>query len=296
MRLLCTVFRFFDPSVLGRKLRGAFPYIRYRIHHLSPQRVQPNALKVWSWWGPVIVHAQSDSITSSLIKTGVYDLDLSLAILRSVKPGMTVFNVGANVGLYALLAARRVGKKGKVFAFEPDPRSFALLTMNAQQYPEIIEPVPFAVSDHEGELELWLNAQEPGDSSFAIGNAKSASAHRAHACTIDHFCREKNIAPHVLIMDIQGAEPLAFEGMRTILHEPRLSTIFFECSPKYSENMGTSVSSIPPLLHAAGFTLSHLRRSSLPDPDTAWDTLIQELHARKGGYGFCNLVARRTTS
>src|SRR3990167_98312 len=112
MRLLCTVFRFFDPSVLGRKLRGAPPYIRYRIYHLSPQRVQPNVLKVWSWWGPVVVHAQSDSITSSLIKTGVYDLDLSLAILRSVKPGMTVMNVGANVGLYSLLAARKVGKRG----------------------------------------------------------------------------------------------------------------------------------------------------------------------------------------
>ncbi|HLC76291.1 MAG TPA: FkbM family methyltransferase [Candidatus Peribacterales bacterium] len=295
MQSLSTLVRFFDPALLGRKLRGALPFVCYRLHHPSPQHVQPNALRVWTWWGPVIVHAQSDSITSSLVKTGVYDLDLSLAILRSIKSSMVVCNIGANVGLYALLAARGAGKKGKVYAFEPDPRSFALLAMNAEQFPDVIEPVPFAVGDHDGELDLWLDDKEPGDSSFARGNVESSSAHRTRVCTLDHFCAEQGIVPHAIIMDIQGAEPLAFEGMKSTLRQPQLSTIFFECSPKYSENMGVSVSVIPQILHAAGFTIAHLRRSALPDPDTAWDALIQELHARKGGYGFCNLVARRTS-
>ncbi len=251
-------------------------------------------MKVATWWGPVIVHAKSDSITASLMKTGVYDLDLSLAILRSIKPGMTVMNVGANVGLYSLLAARKAGKRGKVYAFEPDPRSFALLMQNAKQYPGIIEPIPFAVSDREGELDLWLDAQEPGDSSFARGNVEESSTHRVRVRSLDHFCSEKKIIPQAIIMDIQGAEPLAFEGMRHILQSPQLSAILFECSPKYSENMGASINRIPPLLHEAGFSLSHLRKNVLPDPETAWDALIQELYARKGGYGFCNLIARRS--
>lgn len=44
-----------------------------------------------------------------------------------VQPGMTVFDVGANVGYYTLLLARGVGPKGRVIAFEPNPINIAHL-------------------------------------------------------------------------------------------------------------------------------------------------------------------------
>ncbi len=47
-----------------------------------------------------------------------------------IRPGDTVVDIGANVGFFSLLAARLVGTAGRVYAFEPEPQNFALLTKN----------------------------------------------------------------------------------------------------------------------------------------------------------------------
>src|ERR1035441_6724268 len=55
------------------------------------------------------------------------------ALLGSlIRPGMTVFDIGAHVGHYTLLAARIVGPTGRVYAFEPEPENFALLKRNVE--------------------------------------------------------------------------------------------------------------------------------------------------------------------
>ena len=51
-------------------------------------------------------------------------------VARNLRPGMTVINVGANVGLYALMASRIVGERGAVHAFEPSSESFERLRRN----------------------------------------------------------------------------------------------------------------------------------------------------------------------
>ena len=48
-------------------------------------------------------------------------------VMRSLRPGQTFVDIGANVGYYTVIASRLVGASGRVFAFEPDPVSFALL-------------------------------------------------------------------------------------------------------------------------------------------------------------------------
>jgi len=52
-------------------------------------------------------------------------------IIRAhVKKGMTALDIGANIGVYTKFIAQLVDKKGKVFAFEPDPRNFSHLKKN----------------------------------------------------------------------------------------------------------------------------------------------------------------------
>jgi FkbM family methyltransferase len=291
--VLSKAARLFDPKTMERKVRGALPYLRYKLHQKSPEAVGENALRVQTWWGSVVTHKNSSSITESLIKSGVYDLDMSLAILDAVQPGMTVVNIGANVGIFSLLAAKRAGSTGKVFAFEPDPRSFGLLTLNAAATPSVIDPQPYAVGDKEEEISLWLDDTEPGDSSQSSENTQNAHEHRVRMIRLDDFLHDRGREADVIIMDIQGAEPFAFEGMRETLKKDQSMTIFFECSPKYTENMGGSIHTIHSLLKECGFTLSHIRKSNLPDPDTEWNELIDECLRRKNGYGFCNLVAKK---
>src|SRR5690348_7565067 len=63
---------------------------------------------------------------------GSYEEGTTNIFERLLKEGMAVVDVGANLGYYALLAARLVGESGKVYAFEPDPTNYALLTKNIQ--------------------------------------------------------------------------------------------------------------------------------------------------------------------
>ena len=53
------------------------------------------------------------------------------ALSRIVKPGMTVVDVGSNLGLYTILLSRLVGPTGHVLAFEPDPDLFSLLQQSS---------------------------------------------------------------------------------------------------------------------------------------------------------------------
>lgn len=73
----------------------------------------------------------------------------------TLHPGMTFVDVGANVGFYSVMAARRVGPSGRVIAFEPNPDNLKPLLLNRMinDCPQI-DVRPFAVSDAEGFLSL----------------------------------------------------------------------------------------------------------------------------------------------
>jgi predicted methyltransferase len=55
-------------------------------------------------------------------------------LLESLEPGMTVVDVGANVGYYTILMSKKVENSGKVFAFEADPLNFSILEYHSKRY------------------------------------------------------------------------------------------------------------------------------------------------------------------
>ena len=71
-------------------------------------------------------------ITPSMLAYGTWEPVETSLLLDNLRPGDTVIDVGANVGYYTLLAARKVGPRGKVVAFEPDPESFSFLKRNVK--------------------------------------------------------------------------------------------------------------------------------------------------------------------
>lgn len=140
--------------------------------------------------------------------------------VHALRTGMTVWDIGANVGLYTLPSARAVGRTGSVYAFEPMPRNLVYLQrhvhMNGLHNVAII---PAAVHDSSGTLRMT-----EGDSPSEF-HADAAGAFDVPAIALDTWVAETGSRePDVVKMDVEGAEAAVLRGgERTFLaHKPIL--------------------------------------------------------------------------
>jgi FkbM family methyltransferase len=90
----------------------------------------------------------------------VYEAGTTRLFQVLLKPGMTVVDVGAHIGYYTVLASRLVREEGRVYAFEPDPDTFAVLIENikTKAIPNVL-PIQKAVADRIGDAILYLGKE-----------------------------------------------------------------------------------------------------------------------------------------
>jgi FkbM family methyltransferase len=175
-----------------------------------------------------------DAIVSRVIaRDGIWE-PLETKVFRShVGPGDVVVDVGANLGYYTLLAARLVGAEGHVYAFEPDPESFALLERNVELNGyENVTAVPLALGKAPGKLPLYLNAKNRGDHRVYDPTGERRSV-EVDVVTLDAY-REDHGVERVdfLKIDTQGAECLILAGAEKTLAQAGL-TIVLEFTPHF---------------------------------------------------------------
>lgn len=148
---------------------------------------------------------------------GTYEVARMRAFGNMVTRGAVVYDVGANAGIYSLLASLRAGPSGWVYAFEPLPRNLGHLrrhvALNNLQNCTIFEE---AVCNEVGTRSL---AVAPFDSSMA--RLASDGEFRVSSTTLDRcIYGEKSLRPpNVLKIDVEGAELEVLEGARRALAE-----------------------------------------------------------------------------
>jgi FkbM family methyltransferase len=171
-----------------------------------------------------------------------YEPSVCEFLRANVSAGDICLDIGAHVGIYALCLARWSGQNGRVFAFEPNPETRALLESNVRRNPEgqRITVVPHGVSDRPGE-EIFYAAGIEGFSRLGQPNRERPEEHRAlqvPITTIDDFCLEQGIRPNWILIDIEGYEVAALRGAKqTILTSG--SRIMVEMHPLLWESAGT---------------------------------------------------------
>lgn len=151
-------------------------------------------------------------------------------------PGMTVIDVGANIGCYALWAALRVGSTGKVFAFEPEPGCFDQLRRNIEVNGITwIDARRLAIADVDGESALNMN--DPRHPNRGQSSLAALKFHR-RAMTVE-TARLDSLTPSrsmrgldVLKIDTQGSELRVLRGARRLLEEFKPSLLLRLCEEK----------------------------------------------------------------
>ena len=127
--------------------------------------------------------------------------------------GFSFVDIGANVGAYSLFVAALAGPGARILAVEPQPDIFARLTTNIgfNSFGSIMA-VDCAVADKAGELTLFLDPRNKGESSVRLLRSSAATAVKVPAVTLLQLLNDKGYT-HVNAMklDVEGAEDLILE-------------------------------------------------------------------------------------
>jgi FkbM family methyltransferase len=133
-----------------------------------------------------------------------------------------VFDVGANIGMYTLLAAARLQRRGEVYAFEPNPAVFNWLSHNVKLNKfEHVHFVQLALCDADGERSFFLPKDRAWTNGSLIeGFTDQTQPFSVQAMRFDTYCSKTGIAKVDLIkIDVEGAELEVLTGMGSLLEK-----------------------------------------------------------------------------
>jgi FkbM family methyltransferase len=188
-----------------------------------------------------------DTIQKVVLLTGRWEPFVTRFVLDTLHSGDTFIDVGANIGYYALLASRRVGANGRVYAIEGSPSIFQRLSENVTRNNVANTTMIHAiVSDTEGTKPFWLAAEPHSGCSTSVESAAahhpwlrashmSVEAHVASSPLINLVPTESLFNARLIKVDVEGAESEVLRPLIPLLGQfaPRTAWML-ELSPQLS--------------------------------------------------------------
>ncbi len=185
------------------------------------------------------------------------------------RPGDVFVDVGAHLGWYTTLASRAVGDAGKVFAFEPNRKSYELLKKNLAEnkcFNVVLEHV--AVSDSSGECsvytigDLWFGSslidprKDPGfyiEPNLSDYDDRTIIESKVHKTSLDDYFGTRKI--NFIKTDTEGNDGKVFAGMQNILKNNPDIIIYMEFAPSLLKRFGTDPEELVQEIHRMGFNI-----------------------------------------
>lgn len=156
---------------------------------------------------------------SAALYCGLYDYDEMNFLLRYLRESDSFLDIGANIGVYTLLAAARI-RDGIIYSFEALPKNFYRLQENLKlNRLEQVKACAIAISNQVGQIYL-----EPmgGDSLPFITETMSNSSIAIPSSTLDVLLQKQSLDQLTLAkIDIEGAEILALQGAVSLLQKKK---------------------------------------------------------------------------
>jgi FkbM family methyltransferase len=170
----------------------------------SVVRIRSGELRGWRW----IAGSSTNGCW-----LGNYERRMQRLFRERIRPGATVFDVGANAGFFTLLASKLAGDSGSVYAFEPLPRNLEFLErhirLNALANVHV-EALAIAAASGEAHFRIAQHA--------SMGGLDEGGELRVVTASLDDLIASGRAArPDFIKMDIEGAESNALRGAKELL-------------------------------------------------------------------------------
>lgn len=182
-----------------------------------------------------------DVVGRHIYKRGEYEKHLSDFISKKIdfKPGDVALDIGANIGWYSLLLGNLMPKDSAIFAFEPDPLNFELLTHNIKlNQVSNVTPVNCALSDKK-ELKKLYRYSSKNLGRHSLLDINEGESVDVEAVILDDYLGEHDVDFYrikFLKIDIEGYEYFALCGANKVLSNVQF--LISEFVPKHMKKGG----------------------------------------------------------
>lgn len=221
------------------------------------QRHTPANIQSKQYDNFIIYAAEDDMAVGKAVLAGQYEADVTAVFQSVLKPGMTVLDIGANIGYFSMLSAAIVGSAGKVISVEPNPDNvkFIEASRKANGFSHV-QVIQAAASSDNGILVLRTEYSNGTCGFLPDDIADVFEAETVAALRLDELVKDK---VDLIKVDVEGAELLALLGCVNILDRCKPHVVF-EFSPNRIIDCDGNVAwqQLLSLLIDRGYTLSHI--------------------------------------
>ena len=206
--------------------------------------------------GYVLCPSSDLPLVAILAESGELELGTRLLIERFLRPGDVFVDVGANLGLHSLAAARTLLGQGRVIAFEPFPQTADFLTRSLalNGYSNLCDVHQVALSDEEGKRLLHLGVTSGHHSLFALDEGQT---NEIKSVSVNVTCLDTVITVDTKVdlikIDVEGAELAVLTGASGVLDRNPDVGIIIEFGPSHLRRSGTSTAEWLQLFRARDF-------------------------------------------
>lgn len=203
----------------------------------------------------IVFYPDSHVAGNFLYYNGFRDVDEAAFCTAYLRPGDTVIDVGANEGVYSLLAARLVGAEGRVLAIEPLPINVERLRTNLRLNDlNQVQVLPVAASDSAGEVEFTLNRAQGGSAEhIKLDIDSELRSFRVETVALDDLDVGDGAA--LVKVDVEGVEPLVLKGAANLIKEHRCPVFQLEFVDRFMERYRLSAKETAGWLTDQGYAL-----------------------------------------
>ena len=184
-------------------------------------------------WGAMVRVQTNENVGCEIYHYGIFDKIVPEVIWRLLDHGDTAIDIGANIGQNCSLMSAKVGRAGRVLAFEPHPEIFAELKKNCTQAHQSrwasIQFENIALGEITGEATLITNEEFFTNRGSATLHAKGEQQPGINVAVrqLDEFLNFKSIA-HVCKIDVEGHELGVLQGAKKSFERKAIRDIIFE--------------------------------------------------------------------
>ena len=273
-------------KITANKLKGhgfGKSVIVAKLYHYVSKKILPEFV---NFNGFKIFLSSEDAINFALF--GYENEAYEISLFKSeLKIGNMVLDIGANIGLYSLIASKLIGEMGRVYSFEPDIVSFKNLKQNSiENFCKNIILINRAVSSTNGYASLAPSSNKSSRSGYhLIKQEKNLHSIKVETVCLDDFLKNKEKKIDVIKLDCEGSEFDALKGMENILRNNNDVKIFLEFNPSALNRLDVNIPDFLDYLFVLNFIIFNIneKKKQKEIVDKNWLLNFAE-HYRSDGY------------